>query len=98
MLVLLRVPIENVISGIIRHLEQAGEAKAKKPSKGSPAGLRYEVAEKEAAICLLLYGFLVYTYDWYKKDEKQEQKLNSLRSMWNSLVNLFKYPPNRDSA
>ncbi len=90
---LLRVPIENVISGVIRHVEWAIEvSKGKKsPVKSAHPEFKYEAAQKEAAVCLFIYGYLVYTYDWYKKEEKQEQKLNSLRAMWNNLVNLFKY-------
>eukprot|EP01022_Parablepharisma_sp_SALTPOND_P013010 TRINITY_DN1703_c0_g1_i1.p1 TRINITY_DN1703_c0_g1~~TRINITY_DN1703_c0_g1_i1.p1 ORF type:complete len:1281 (-),score=121.11 TRINITY_DN1703_c0_g1_i1:5341-9183(-) len=92
MLVLLRVPIENIVSGVIHNLETTGDIKGKKPpAKGSPIELRYDVAYKEASVCLFLYSYLVYTYDWYQKEQKPEEKLKSLRSMWTNLVNLFKY-------
>jgi len=92
MIVLLRIPIESVVSGVIYNLETTVDNKPKKaPVKGAPTELRYDLAVKESAICMFLYSYLVYTYDWYKKEQKQEDKLKSLRSMWNNLVNLFKY-------
>ena len=91
-MVLLKVPTENIISGIIHNLETTVDPnKAKKPpAKGAPNELRYEVATRESAICLFLYACLVYTYDWYKKDQKQDDKLKALKSMWSNIVNLFK--------
>ena len=93
MLVMLRVPIENVISGIIHNLEAAMEDKGKKsPAKAATNELKYDTAQTEAAVCLFLYGYAVFNYEWYnKRDEKSEDKNKSLRQIWMNLVALFKY-------
>lgn len=89
-LVSLQVPLEDVISGIITNLESAPDLKLKKsPAKGS-IEVSFPLAWREASTCLFLYSYLVYTYDWYNKDKKAEDKIKSLKSIWTNLVKLFK--------
>ena len=101
MLVLLDVPVEFVISGIVHYLETNLDPKGKKsPPKAGFAELRPEMVYKEASICLLLYAYAVECVNWNKRDKdpanekegklKQEEKQKALRTLWNNLVNLFK--------
>ena len=90
MLALLRVPLESIINGIIFFLESAPDAKPKKPVSKGPPEIRYLPAKKEASVCLFLYSFLVYTYDFYKKDQKAEDIIKSLKLIWPGLGSLFK--------
>ena len=90
MLVSLQVPLENLIGGILTYLETPSDVKLKKQSSKNAIDVRYSIAWKEASICLFLYSYLVYTYDWYNNEKKAEDKIKSLKSIWNNLVNLFK--------
>jgi hypothetical protein len=91
MLVLFRVSIDAVLAGVIFFLESSNEARAHKAArKGSGCELKQEVVDTEASICLFVYGFLVYTYDWYKKDAKEVQ-VKALRTIWPNLMTLSKY-------
>ena len=83
--------MEDIISGIITNLESSPEIKSKKSSTKGPIEVEYSIAWRESSICFFLYSYLVYTYDWYVKDKKPEEKFKSLKLMWNNLVQLFKY-------
>ena len=90
MLVLFRVSVENVLAGAIYFLEHFNESHSTKLArKSSSAEIKQEVVDTEASICLFIYSFLVYTYDWYKKDSKEAQ-IKALRSTWSNLVGFSK--------
>lgn len=90
MLVSLQVPLENVIGGVIANLELVPDMKGAKPAVKGTVEVRSSVSRLEASTCLFLYSYLVYTYDWYNKDKRAEDKSKSLKAMWGNLVQLYK--------
>ena len=91
MLILLKVPADSVLTGIIACLEESVCTKLKKsPSKEKQTDLKFSIAEYEASICIFLYAYLVFTYDFYKSNDKSEENIKPLRTLWLDLVNLFK--------
>ena len=86
----LQVPLENLISGVIANLESFLNPKGSKSVAKGTIEVKSSLARIEASACLFLYSYLVYTYDWYNKDKKAEEKNKSLRAMWGNLVTLYK--------
>lgn len=86
----LQVPPENLIGGVIANLELVLNTKGSKSVAKGTIEVRSLSARIEASACLFLYSYLVYTYDWYNKDKKLEEKNKSLRAMWENLVTLYK--------
>lgn len=91
MLIMLKVPCDSILTGIIACLEDSSYTKFKRsPSKDKQIELKHNIAEYEASICLFLYSYLVFTYDFYKSNDKIEENIKPLRTLWLDLVNLFK--------
>lgn len=57
----------------------------------SPETEYFKNSKKETTICLFLYGYLVYNYDFCTKNNKPEEKIAFIRKTWEKAFDFFKY-------
>ncbi len=102
MVILLRVPIEDLIEAVMHFIKEslvyAKELCIKHPkkhsfssSKGKFVKVKAGLAQLDASLCLLLYTFIVHTYDYYENKEFADTvKAKNMVSIWKNMCRLTK--------
>jgi hypothetical protein len=91
MLVLAKLPLERLIDGLVDFLERDAmyQAKRKTSKTLESKKLRGDIAQQEAAMCLLLYSYVVHSYGSYELAAfKTAAQVQALRSIWGGMCSL----------
>lgn len=94
-MIILKIPIESLIKSIRHYIKENPVYQKLKPqesTKGRPIKVKLGLVQIDSSLCLLLYTYLVHTYDYYETKEYIENfRSANLIIIWKNIYKLIKY-------